>query len=90
MLQHCGAPGLSFELPWPSADAVLRRLCRPSVGASHIPLKVLDKDAARTLGDGTIFVLDSGDARTRQACVRLVSVFGLTAVKVEAAAASEE
>lgn len=47
--------------------------------ALHVPLRMLDQERVEPYKGQRLFVLDTGDARARQACVRLSRVFGLDA-----------
>ena len=62
------------------ARALVRHACRQLHGAAlHIPLKLLDQERLEPCKAHRFLVLDTGDARARQACVRLSRVFGFDA-----------
>lgn len=48
---------------------------RSEHNAVHVPLKLLDKDSVQLIRGKAIYVLDSGDYRATQACIRLKKVF---------------
>lgn len=74
-----GFCGLGFEHKVNKGAA--GRVNRGPPNATRIPLERLDRQAAEQLRPfAAVFVLPSGDLRSRQAAVRLHRVFGLEGV----------